>query len=161
MSTATESQTYTFTEKTLLTELMSITLDELKAAPDVWQKMSEQEQDDVIQRLNDRVTDAVKQTIYLITSQGFVTLPATLESVTIKDGIKAQLTFNGLDPHRHALIDKANQTVTVVLASLSDVLHPVHEHKADPQQPDMLSAEQLKKIANSEAAKPKKKKGED
>jgi hypothetical protein len=122
---------------TLKGELMAITLDELKAARDVWQKLSEDDQDGVIERVEKRCRDAVTQTIRLLSSHGFARVPAALEQLTVKDGIKAVAVVAKTDPARHELIDAQGSIVTLVIADLSQFTDAPHGHKAEPNQTDI------------------------
>src|SRR5690606_30910002 len=90
-------------EETMAGDLMSFLRDELKAAPDVWQKMSEEQQENVIYRAENRVLTAVKKAVQIIASADRPTISATVESVTVKDGIKAVLTLPKYDAQRHEL----------------------------------------------------------
>ena len=49
------------TSETMLGDLVSLVIDEMKAAPDVWQKLSQARQDDVIQRVTSRCVDLVRE----------------------------------------------------------------------------------------------------
>lgn len=138
MTAGTAQTEYTeFADSTLKGELMAITLDELKAASDVWHKLGEQEQDEVIERIEKRVRDAVMQTIHLLSSHGFARVPAALESVTVKDGIKAVAIVSRTDAARHELIDAQGSVVTLVIADLSQFTDSPHEHKAEPDQSEL------------------------
>ncbi len=139
-----------FSEKILLAELMAITLDELKAAQDIWQRLSQNEQDEVIERLQKRCADAAKQTVNLILSAGFARLTGTLESVAVKDGIKAVLTFSATDPERHSLTDATGGKVTVVLTDTNGFVTPAHDHKAEAPHVDDLAERALKKIGGKQ-----------
>lgn len=131
-------------------DLMAITLDELKSAYDVWQKLGENEQDEAISRIERRVKEAVTQCVRLVSTQGFTRLPATLEQITIKDGIKAQLSLSKHDASRHELTDAAGGIVTLVLADLSQFVDAPHAHKAEADQLGLA----LGQIADSDNAKP-------
>lgn len=132
-----------FTASTLKTELMAITLDELKAAVDVWHLVPEQEQDEVINRIERRVHDAVVQTIRLISGHGFTRIPASIESITIKDGIKLAATVSRTDAARHDLIDAQGSIITLVIADLSEFTDSPHSHAADPDQGELRLEKQV------------------
>ena len=131
-------------------ELMAISLDELKHAQDVWQKLSQDEQDATIARIEARVKDAVRQCVTLVATQGFTRIPATVESITIKDGIKVQLTVSRIDANRHALTDSQGHATSIVLANIEQFTAAPHGHKGES---DQLGLE-LGKIAGNDANKP-------
>lgn len=122
---------------TMLHALMSITLDELKLGMDPWQKLSQDDQDEVIERVGTRVREAVQAVIHLISSHGFVRIAAKLDSIQVKDGMRAVLSIRGEAQARHDLVDAQGGVVTIVLADASAFVEAPHGHKADPDQTAM------------------------
>lgn len=131
--------------ETMHGDLMALVLDELKAAPDVWQKLGEVEQDDVIQRVRQRTETAIRHCVELVAMQGFTRIPAKVESVTVKDGIKAVLTLSQFAPARHDLVDAQGQTAYIVLADTDAFAGGTEEHKAEPDQ-GALTLDAIEKI---------------
>lgn len=123
--------------ETMLGDLMSLVIEELKAAPDVWQKLSEHRQDAVIGRVHQRVGDAVRQAVELIASNGRTAIPATLEQVTVKDGIKGVVTVSRTDSSRHYLCDAVGRAVMIVVADPSEFAGGAGDVKPDPDQPPL------------------------
>ncbi len=123
--------------ETLLGDLMSLVIEELKAAPDVWQKLSESKQDAVIGRVHQRVREAVRQAVELIAANGRTAIPANLEQVTVKDTYKAVLTLSKTDPNRHELVDATGRAVVIVIADAEEFSGGAGEVKPDPDQPDL------------------------
>jgi len=74
--------------KNMLRDLMAGAINELKAASDCWAKMTEEERDGIIDRLDSQVQKAVHDAVHLISSRGFVRIPATLDSLVGKDGLE-------------------------------------------------------------------------
>jgi ribosome modulation factor len=116
MSTTDEKNTLAMTAHTIGADLLQALVQEIKLLPDVWPKMSQAKQDDVIDRLRKRVITNVQMATHLIASDGRVTVVAELEQITVKDGIKAVLTMSKNDPNRHGLIDCQGKTVLIALA---------------------------------------------
>lgn len=138
MTKPTEESTQELASEQLLAELMSIALDELKLGNEPWQRLSQNAQDDAIERVEKRCKAAVQQTVHLISSRGFVRMPATLDQLVAKDGLKATLSLNKLDPHRHELLDAQGSVITLVLASASQFIDAPHGHKSTPEQPELF-----------------------
>lgn len=134
---------------TLLSDLMSISLDELKNAGDVWHRLNEEEQDKAIERIEIRTKDAIRQAVALIATGGYTRVPAKLESLTVKDGVKCVLKVGPADQHRHELFDAQGSSCLIVLADAEDFIHP-HEHKPDADQLGLA----LGGIAGSDEAQP-------
>ena len=114
MSTA--KDTLGMTAHTIGVDLLQALVQKIKLLPDVWPKMSKAKQDDVIERLRNRVITNVQMATHLIASDGHITVVAELEQITVKDGIKAVLTMSKNDPNRHGLIDCQGKTVLIALA---------------------------------------------
>lgn len=111
-----EINTTEMTADTMLGDLVSAVIDEIKAAPDAWQKLQEIRQDEVITRVTDRCTALVRHAVQLIAADGREVITADLEQITAKDGIKAVLTLAKHDPSRHTLLDSVGKKVLIVVA---------------------------------------------
>ncbi|HDR9029926.1 TPA: cell division protein FtsK [Burkholderia vietnamiensis] len=105
------------TAATIGKDLLSALVTELKLLPDVWVKLSEKKQNDVIDRLRSRVEHNVKMATHLIASDGRVVVTGDLEQITIKDGVKAVVKFSGATPNLHELYDASGKAVLVVVAN--------------------------------------------
>lgn len=134
MSDYNESPSIELARETMQGDLMALVIDELKAAPDVWQRMSESKQDDVIARVQQRVGEAVRQAIELIATNGRTAIPATLEQVTVKDSIKGVVTVAKNESSRHDLTDAVGRAVILVVADLEEFSGGADDVKADPDQ---------------------------
>lgn len=115
-------------------DLMQLVVDELKAAQDVWQKLTEGEQADAIDRIRSRTAEAVTQCVEMIAMRGFTSIRAKVDSVTVKDGIKAVLTLSQHDNARHALFDSQGASVYLVLADPDQFAGGTETIKPDPDQ---------------------------
>lgn len=133
--------------ETMHGDLMAIVLDELKAAPDVWQKLGEQEQDDVIGRVKRRTGAVIEDCVRMIATRGFTRIAAKVDSITVKDGIKAVFTLSQFAASRHELVDAQGQTAYIVLADTDAFAGGTEAHQADPDQGALTLAE-VEKIGN-------------
>ncbi|WP_442592522.1 cell division protein FtsK [Parapusillimonas sp. JC17] len=79
------------TAQTIGKDLLSALVTELKLLPDVWVKISQSKQDDIIDRLRDRVENNIKMAVHLIASDGRTVIQGDLDQVVIKDGAKATI----------------------------------------------------------------------
>ena len=122
------------TAQSMVGEIMALVLDELKAAG-VWQKLSEAKQEETLQRIGERTKHLVATVVNLIASQGFARIPAILESVAAKKGLKAVIVPEPSQLElKHQLIDSVGQTVTIVLTNLDQIVDAPHGHQAEPNQ---------------------------
>jgi len=126
--------TLEMTASTIGRDLLSALVLEVKLLPDVWPKLSQTKQDEVIERLRKRVITSVQTAVHLIASDGRVTIAAELEQVTIKDGIKAVLTMSKNDPNRHALTDAQGKSVLIAVADAEDHMGDVAAVRGEPDQ---------------------------
>ena len=123
--------------ETMLGDLMKVCLDEIRAAPDVWPKLSQEKQEDVIDRVERRVSAAVREAVEIIAAKGRIAIAATLEQVTVKDGIKAVVTLSRSDSRRHELIDACGQNLLLVVADATEHMGGAGVHKPEPDQPGL------------------------
>lgn len=131
--------------ETMHGDLMALVLDELRAAPDVWQKLGEDEQQQVIDRVRSRTRDAIDECVRLIATQGFTRIRAKVDSITVKDGIKAVVTLSQHDAARHDLIDAQGSSVYIVLADPDAFAGGAEAHKPEPNQ-QALTLDAIEKI---------------
>lgn len=108
------------TADTVGKDLLGALVQEIKLLPDVWPKISKAKQDDVIDRLRNRVESNVKMAVHLIASEGRTVVAGDLEQITIKDGVKAVVKFGSNAANLHELYDAASRAVLVVVANPSD-----------------------------------------
>jgi len=123
-------------EITMLGDLMKVALDEIKAAPDVWEKLSEKQQDDLIYRLEMRVRKAVRTAADLINSNGRTHVRAKVDYVKFKDG-EAVAVFKGFGLGFHTIAE-ARDTVLIILPEELPSMEAPHGHAHDDKQGDLL-----------------------
>ncbi len=109
-------------ENSMAGDLVSLLVDEFKAESKPWAQLSEDDQYDLIDRCRKRVETAVTQACRSIGARGQSTIAATLEQVTVKDGIKAVVSLSKADPQRHELVDAQGQTVLLVVSAEREML---------------------------------------
>lgn len=125
---------------TMTGDLLTALVDELKAAPDVWPKLSQHKQDAIIDRFHRRIGEAIKEAVRMIASDNRPTIRAKLEQLVSKDGIKAVLTIAQTDPQRHDLLDAVGQRVLLLVAD-ADQYGGGERPVPDKDQPDLPIAD--------------------
>lgn len=128
-------------EETMLGDLTRAMLDEFKAAPDVWQKLSEDKQGEVIERLERRVADCVEQVVHIIASADRATIRARLEQLTTKDAVKALCIVSRKDRGAHDLLDSVGEEVLLVLPHAEQYTEQTTGIEPDPDQADLALAD--------------------
>lgn len=118
-------------------DLLNALLQEIRLMPKPWEQIGEDEQGETIDRLRKRVCESVRDAVYAISSDQRVTVRATVESVTFKDGIKVVVTMGKHMEGRHDIADATGQDVLMVLADPSAYMVGVHDIKPDPDQNEL------------------------
>lgn len=125
---------------TLGKDLMALVLQEIKALPNVWQKLSEHQQNEVIDRVRDCVDYATKRTVTLIASQGCQKVVGDLDKITIAAGKKQAVITLARDNENdavHELYDSEGDVVMIVLASPDAFTGGMGEIRGEPDQREM------------------------
>ena len=73
------------TAQTVGKDLLSALIDEIHTLPDVWQKLSQAKQADIIERVSKRVDYNVKRAVHLIASDGRIVVAGDVEQIVIKE----------------------------------------------------------------------------
>lgn len=120
-------------------ELMGLVLQEIKAIPDVWQRLAEVRQADVIDRVRENVEQAVKQAVMIIAASGMTQVVADLEGVAIKDDIKATFKVSRTNSAEalQALYDAHNKACLLIVSTPEQFTGGMEEVRPDPDQPSL------------------------
>ncbi|WP_280049348.1 DNA translocase FtsK [Pseudomonas nitroreducens] len=120
--------------ETLGRDILQVLLQEIRVLPGVWQQLPEQKQAAVIDRLRSTVDRTVKHAVKLISAGERPAIGGILESVAIKEGIKATFKVSQFDPLRHDLIDRAGKVCMLVVADAEEYLQGMDTVVPDPDQ---------------------------
>lgn len=120
--------------ETLGRDILQILLQEIRVLPGVWQQLPETKQAAVIDRLRSTVDRTVKHAVKLISAGDRPAIGGILESVAIKEGIKATFKVSQFDPLRHDLIDRAGKVCMLVVADAEEYLQGMDTVQPDPDQ---------------------------
>lgn len=108
------------TADTVGKDLLTALLQEIRLLPDVWVKLPKGNQEDIIDRLLDRVTSNVRMAVHLMASQGRTVVVGDLEQITIKNGTKAVIKIGRGAESLHELYDAQGKAVLIVVADAGD-----------------------------------------
>lgn len=129
------------TAETAGKDLLGALVTEIKLLPDVWQKLPKAKQDDVIDRLRNRVEENVKMAVFTIASQNRTTVAGSLDKVTIKGNVEAVIKFGinagNLPELFAAAADQDSRTVLVVVADPAAHTQGMDEVKGEDDQRTM------------------------
>lgn len=110
------------TANTIGEKILAGLVQEIRILPDSWHKLSENKQADVIARLEAQVTNAVTLATHMIAGAERKTAYGKLESVAIKDKMKAVLVINQSSPCRHELLDAVEQDCLIILGGADEFM---------------------------------------
>lgn len=124
------------TAATMGKDLLGFLVQEFKAMPDVWQKLPEHKQNEVIERALRRVETVVGQAVHLLMSNGRTAVVADLEGIAIKDEIKATLKISKSNSHesRNELFENVSQACLIVIANPKEFMGGMDQVKGDADQ---------------------------
>lgn len=127
-------QTLSMTAETIGKDILQALVQEIKLLPDVWAKIPKAKQDDVIDRLRNRVETNVKMAVHLVASEGRTVVAGDLDQITIKDGVKAVVKFGSSAPNLHELYEASGKAVLVVVANPAQHTGGMDEIKGESDQ---------------------------
>ena len=135
LSTSPERQdVINMTIDTIGKDILSAMVDELRNQQDVWQKLSEAKQTEVIDRLTRCVTTNVLTAVHLIASNGNNTIVADLERVVIKDGVKAVFKVWMGNPAIEDIFNGVGKPFLLSVSRASYLVDGMDEVQPDPDQ---------------------------
>jgi hypothetical protein len=127
------------TAETVGKDILQALVMEIKMLPDVWQKLAQKKQDDILDRLRKCVETNVRMAVHLINSEGRTHCVADLEGVTIKDDIKATFKVaraSGYESMQH-LFDSVGQSCIIIVAEGRSHMGGMNDIRSDPEQPGL------------------------
>ncbi len=149
MSNTTETQSTTtipmLTAHNLGASLKSLVFDEIKALQNVWQKLSERQQNMVVERVEKQIKCMTASAVNTLASGEMPRLEGYIEQVNFKDKIKATVILSGSND-REALMELVelvdrNPCQLVLTDSEQFTSHMDLIEVDESDQPDMLESE--------------------
>jgi ribosome modulation factor len=122
------------TADTIGKDLLSALVQEIKLMPDVWPKLNQQRQDEVIERLRKRVEHNIRMAVHILASEGRTVIVGELDQVVRKDGIKAVFKINSAAAGRYELFDSEGKACLIVVADAGENLEGIDEIHGEPDQ---------------------------
>lgn len=130
----TESAAQESAGKTMLGDFMSLLLQELKVLQEPWQKLSQDEQDDIIHRVEASTRQFITKAVKTIASDDQPIIAATLESVTVKDGYKVVAKVLKGNALAHHLVDAQGEGIAIVIVGAEAYMGGADAHQGEPDQ---------------------------
>lgn len=135
-----DDETIDLARDTMKSQLRDLVLDELihgrkNTLP--WNLWSELEQQAMINRVERSVGEAIKKAVVILVSDGNRTVRATIESVTVKDGLKIVANATRNEANLVTIGMNVGDEVLLTVADLS-AYEGGQERKPEALQPDMF-----------------------
>lgn len=122
----------------LAAQITETLLDEIRALDKPWHKIPEAQQAVAIARLSDRVANAMRQAVSVLSAQGHPAVICNLFEVKFKEGVRGVITVAPGSDMRHQLADHATKDVVLVLADPSLFMQGLESLKPDADQPRLI-----------------------
>jgi len=127
------SKLYSVTDS-MGTFLMKVLREEITNLRTMWAVTPAQQQQEILDRMADHVDSAVKMGARKIIAAGIPSITATLQQITVKDGVKATLIFDKAEDALDALTHRVGSSVVLVLADPEAYAEGVDQLEADADQ---------------------------
>jgi hypothetical protein len=114
--------------------LMRVLVSHLKALPGPWNKLAEKRQEELLEQMGDEVHQAVQHGARQLIGYGLPHVVATLQQITIKDGVKATVVFDRAEETLDVLSHQVGRQLVLVLADPQAFAEGVHDFEADADQ---------------------------
>lgn len=118
-------------------DLMSVMLDQLKQMPDVWEKLSQDQQDQRIGEARSAVECAMREAIEHLNGLGVVKVRGELEQMTFKDGCKVVVKVPFPTADLMELATNIGGSVYIATYDLENAGAGHDEHRGDADQPGL------------------------
>lgn len=125
-------------------KLVELVLQELRVAPDVWQKMSEKQQQESIERIQHSVKYATAGAVNTIVTGGHTALAGTIESIAKKDKIKLTVIIdrnNNSDAMHEFYLADSGASCQILMADAAQYLGSMDLVEADPDQGQLFGGD--------------------
>jgi ASC-1-like (ASCH) protein len=133
-------------EETMFGDLRDLVLELFKDRRKSWQEMTQEDQRNIVTRVETVVRSSVHQAVHLIAVRGHDSVRALLEQVNVKDEIKAVLKCSKSDQLRHQLMDSAGDEVFIVIPKAWDLMGQRQPAETEPDQPSFEFDEETGEI---------------
>lgn len=124
-------------EETVGQALMRALFDEVTNIRTPWAATPQQQQQELLDRLQHQVGEAVRIAVSRIAMQGFQHISASIESLTIKDEAKAVLLLSRGSEELHTLADRVGSRAIIVFADHTEYTDGMNAIKAQADQPSL------------------------
>lgn len=113
-------QTEQMTADMIHANIRDLVLSEIKAAPTHWSTMPQQMQEEMIDRIDQNVSNVIKNAVNAMVAHQFPLVTGELDSVTVKDEIKAVVKISKHSEGLHDVIDAVGASIRMIVVDTDD-----------------------------------------
>lgn len=124
-------------EESVGTHLLRALYEEITNLRTVWVVTPQQQQQEILDRLQDAVSHAVSIAVRRLATGGFENIVAQIDSLTIKDEAKAVLMLPRGTQELHTLADRVGSKAIIVFADAKEYTDGMHVISAQDDQPSL------------------------
>lgn len=143
------------TSETIAKDLLSVFMQEIRLLPDAWPALKRFEQDNIIDRVRNRVIQQVRHAVALIAAEDRVTVVADLKKVTFGDEIQAVFIVGARDPARLDLADSRGKACLIVVTDAGAHTAGVDEVRGEDEQRSFAGMGEAKSVIDKAKRPPK------
>lgn len=141
-----EDGVFSTSAHTMHSDLMGVVINTCKGLPNVWQKLSNEQQQDYIDSIDRQVKDIVEDCVKTIAADGRPFVLAKVAQVTFKGPVEAKMVIarnpdGSMPSGAHDIADQTGQQVMIILPSIEEYgAEDEEKPKAQEDQPDLLDS---------------------
>lgn len=118
----------------LASNLIDFMVSEIRGARDVWVKLGEKEQNEVLDRIRKQAVSIVANCVSTVISSDRPSIECKIETVTIKKYVEAKIVCSKDDKYVHDLVDFQGRHAMIVLVDKAQYTGCEDQYEADPDQ---------------------------
>lgn len=125
-------------KETMTGDLRDAILQFVKELQKPWQQLGELEQRSLVDKIEKRVGGLVDECVQIISAEGRKVMIGKLESLAVKDGIKAVVKISSADDLRHEAMDSVGKHVLLVVTDKTEFTGQKAPAEVQPDQRHLL-----------------------
>lgn len=126
--------------ESLVSDFRDLIVYELKGLPAMsFDALKEEEQRDLVSKLEYKIRESFNKVISIVAGSGYAAIPATLDSITVKGGLKLSLKVNDEGDNYETIGEMRGKKIMIVGVSQSDFDKVQREAAIEPDQKNLLN----------------------
>jgi hypothetical protein len=135
------ADTLAISADTMAHDFVAAILQELRQMPDHWSRMNAEKQQQIIERLKEKIRAGTAKAVQIMLRSEFPAVQADLESINWKNGLTGTLKIPKDAVYRHQVCDAVGSAVLIVVADPERWFNRIDEIKAKEDQLQLFSGD--------------------